>query len=208
MKKVLFQGDSITDWYRDRGRDDILGSNYPTMVAGEIGLKYPGEYEFVNRGVSGDRSIDVLARVRRDIIALKPDIMSMLIGVNDVWHRLEWDNGTTPERYEKYYNMIIEEVKESLPDIKLMILEPFILNGTVAEKDPDGYIGGVHTLAGIAKRVAEENGAVFIPLQGKFDEMLKYAPAEYWSYDGVHPTASGHCIIKNAWIEAFEKHIR
>lgn len=82
------------------------------------------------------------------------------------------------------------------------------MKGSVAMQNPDAYIGGVKKLAQIAKRVADENDAVFVPLQEKFDEMLKYAPAEYWSYDGVHPNAPGHCIIKDAWIEAFEKYIR
>ena len=205
MKRILFQGDSITDWCRAKDRDDVLGSNYVSMISGELGLKYPNKYEFINRGISGNRSIDILGRTQKDIVALKPDYMSILVGVNDVWHGLEWNNGISPERYEIYYNMIIEETKESLPDIKIMILEPFILKGSVAMKDPDAYISGVKKLAKIAKKVADKNGAIFVFLQEKFDEMLKYAPVEYWSYDGVHPNAAGHCIIKNAWIEAFEK---
>ncbi len=205
MKRILFQGDSITDWFRAKDRDDVLGSNYVSMISGELGLKYPNKYEFINRGISGNRSIDILGRTQKDIVALKPDYMSILVGVNDVWHGLEWNNGISPERYEIYYNMIIEETKESLPDIKIMILEPFILKGSVAMKDPDAYISGVKKLAKIAKKVADKNGAIFVFLQEKFDEMLKYAPVEYWSYDGVHPNAAGHCIIKNAWIEAFEK---
>lgn len=208
MKKILFQGDSITDWFRAKDRDDVLGSNYATMVAGELGLKYPNKFEFVNRGVSGNRSIDILARTQRDIVTLKPDYMSILVGVNDIWHGLEWNNGITPERYGIYYDMIITEVRESLPDIKMMILEPFILKGKVAMQNPDAYIGGVKKLAQIAQNVAEKNNIVFIPLQDKFDKMLEFAPVEYWSYDGVHPNAAGHCIIKNAWIEAFEHNFR
>ena len=208
MKRILFQGDSITDWFRAKDREDVLGSNYVTMVSGELGLKYPNEYEFINRGISGSRSIDILGRTQKDIVALKPDYISILVGVNDVWHGLEWNNGISPERYEIYYNMIIEEIKENIPNIKIMILEPFILNGSVAMKNPDAYIGGVKNLAKIAERVAGKTGAVFVPLQKKFDEMLEYAPVEYWSYDGVHPNAAGHCSIKNAWIEAFEKQLR
>ncbi len=153
MKRILFQGDSITDWFRAKDRDDVLGSNYVSMISGELGLKYPNKYEFINRGISGNRSIDILGRTQKDIVALKPDYMSILVGVNDVWHGLEWNNGISPERYEIYYNMIIEETKESLPDIKIMILEPFILKGSVAMKDPDAYISGVKKLAKIAKKL-------------------------------------------------------
>lgn len=207
MKKILFQGDSITDWSRSKENDSILGSNYVTMIAGEFGYKYPNEYDFINRGISGNRSIDILGRVQSDIISLKPDILSILVGVNDIWCGLEWNNGITPDKYELYYNLIINEVKESIPNIKIMVLEPFILKGSVALQDPEGYIGGVQELSRIAKKVADDNNAVFVPLQKEFDEMLKYAPVEYWSKDGVHPTAMGHYIIKKAWIEAFEKHI-
>lgn len=208
MKKILFQGDSITDWFRAQDRNDALGSNYATMVAGELGLKYPGEYEFANRGISGNRSIDILARIKKDIIALNPDYVSFLIGVNDIWHELEWHNGVSPDKYELYYNIIISELKEALPDVKIMILEPFILKGSVAMRDWDGYGGGVHKLAKIAKTVAEKNNLVFVPLQDKFDEAVNAAPVEYWASDGVHPTAAGHCIIKNAWIEAFENELK
>ena len=205
---ILFQGDSITDAGRIREVDVSLGSGYATMVAGELGVKYPNEYEFLNRAISGNRSVDIIGRVRKDIVLLNPDIMSMLVGVNDIWHGLDFDMGVSPERFEKYYNLIIEEVKDNLPDIKLMILEPFALNCGVVSKYPEAFLNGVHKLAEISKKVAIENDAVFVPLQEKFDEMLNVAPCDYWIKDGVHPTAMGHFLIKNAWIEAFEKNFR
>ena len=206
--RILFQGDSITDWSRSRERDDILGSGYATMTAGELGFKYPGEYEFLNRGVSGNRSVDILARMQRDIIAVKPDIMSLLIGVNDIWHGIDSVDGITLEKYEIYCGLLLLEVKEALPEIKLMILEPFVLRGTVTNANWDKYKSGVSQMAEKARFLSEKHGAVFVPLQEKFDKALELAPAEYWSIDGVHPKAAGHCIIKNAWIESFEKHIR
>lgn len=208
MKTILFHGDSITSWFRSRERDDVLGSGYATQVAGELGCKYPNEYHFENRAVGGNRSVNLLATVRPDIIALNPDYMSLLIGVNDVWHAIDFDNGVSPERYEIYLNMLIEEVRESLPNIKFMILEPFVLEGPATDKDPERFLGGMKKISEKARAVAEANDAVFVPLQEKFDEALKSAPFDYWTTEGVHPTAAGHNIIKNAWIEAFEKYMR
>lgn len=208
MKTILFHGDSITDCGRSRDNNLVLGSGYATQVAGELGYKYPNEYRFENRAVGGFRSVNLLASIRPDIIALKPDYMSLLIGVNDVWHGVNFDNGITPDRYERYVNMLIEEVRESLPSLKLMILEPFILEGPATDKNPEMFLGGMKKIAEKARTVAEANDAVFVPLQEKFDEALKVAPYDYWTMEGVHPTAAGHNIIKNAWIEAFEKYMR
>ena len=95
MKRILFQGDSITDWYRGRDREDALGSNYVTMTAGELGYKFLGKYELINRAVSGNRVVDSLARMQNDIIELKPDCLSILVGINDVWHGYAWNNGVS-----------------------------------------------------------------------------------------------------------------
>ena len=130
-KIILFQGDSITDAGRSYERNDMRGRGYATMVSGELGLSYPEEYEFINRGISGNRIVDIYARMKSDIINLKPDYMSLLIGVNDVWHEFyENPNGVATDKFEKVYSMLIEELKEALPDLKIMILEPFVLKGS------------------------------------------------------------------------------
>lgn len=134
MRRVLFQGDSITDANRMRDNDNYRGSGYPTLISGKLGVEFPNKYEFLNRGISGNRVVDLLARVKADIINLKPDIMSILIGVNDVWHELSTQNGVSTENYEKIYNMLIDEVYSALPEIKIIILEPFVLKGVVTEE--------------------------------------------------------------------------
>lgn len=205
MKRVLFQGDSITSWFQNQERANVLGSNYVTMAAGELSLKYPQEYEFINRSVSGDRVTDILARVQKHIVALQPDYLSILVGINDVWHGFDWQNGVSAERYEIYYDLLISEIRESLPELQIMILEPFVLPGTVTKDRWESFRGEVEKRAAAAKRIAEKNHLLFVPLQKKFDDALLAAPAEYWLDDGVHPTPAGHQIIKNAWIEAFEQ---
>ena len=209
MKKVLFQGDSITDMMRSRENDKFLGIGYPVLVSAQLGAEYPGEYEFLNRGVRGDRIVDLYARIKRDIINLKPDIISFLIGVNDVWHEIGGGNGVDAARYEKVYRMMIEDTLERLPDTKFMILEPFVLKAAATEEKWDEFKSEVALRAAAAKRVAEDYNLVFVPLQEKFDAAAeKTNDASYWLADGVHPTPAGHGLIAEAWLEAFEKNIK
>lgn len=127
---VLFQGDSITDCGRDRKNTDSHGTGYAQRVAGILRANEPYKYLTYNRGISGNRVVDLYARIKQDIINLKPDYMSILIGANDVWHEYPGKNGVSAKKYEKIYSMLIEEVQEALPGIKIMILEPFVLPGS------------------------------------------------------------------------------
>ena len=204
MKTFLFQGDSITDAGRDRSNNDYRGNGYPTMVAGRLGMEFPGEYEFINRGVSGDRSVDLNSRIRSDFINLQPDIITILIGVNDVWHELGRRNGVSNKKYFKTYCDIIEELKAMLPDTRIIILEPFVLKAA-ATKDSWGIFSSEVALrAASAKAVAEKYNLDFIPLQAKFDELCEKAPADYWLLDGVHPSAMGHAVIADEICKLFE----
>lgn len=207
MKTILFQGDSITDAGRDRNSENIsrMGSGYPGVVAANLGYKYPAEYRFINRGISGNRIVDVYARIKADIINLKPDYMSLLIGVNDVWHEVEWKNGVDAPKFEKVYTMLIEEILEALPDIKIFILLPFVLPGEATKDNIESFQNGVEARQDAAKRVAEKFGLPYVDLQTRFDEMCKKAPADYWLRDGVHPDSPGAGLIADAWIEQFEK---
>lgn len=203
MKTILFQGDSITDCGRSREDDIYLGEGYPHLVSAELGFEYPTEYKFLNRGVSGNRIVDVYARIKADIINLKPDVMSILIGVNDVWHEVGWQNGVDADKYFKIYCMLIEEVKAALPDLKIMIMEPYVMKGTATEEKWDIFRSEVDKRAAKAKEVAEKYGLTFIPLQDKLNAALDRAPGEHWTRDGVHPTKYGHELIKREWLKAF-----
>lgn len=212
MKRILFQGDSITDCGRSREVLTDVGNGYPYLVRAHYGLEKPGQFEIVNRGISGNRSVDVYARIKQDIINLKPDYMSILMGVNDVWHELAIQNGVATPKFEKIYTMLIEEVLEALPNIKLMILEPYALPGSATEGTlEDGadkytvFRKDTEEKAAACRRVAEKFNIPFVPLQAKLDAMANAYGTESVSGDGVHPNVTGHLLIARAWMEAFEK---
>lgn len=203
--KILFQGDSITDAMRSYESDAFCGVGYPTLVASELGYEAPGEYEFINRGISGNRSVDLLARIKRDIINIEPDVMSILIGVNDVWHELAEGNGVDTKTYEVYYRLLIEQIKKALPNTRIMILEPFLLKGSATEGKWDTFRSEVEKRAEVSRRIADDYGLEFIPLMDKFDEAAKLADTGVWLLDGVHPTSAGHELIAREWVKAFKK---
>lgn len=205
MKTILFQGDSITDAGRSRDNDGYMGMGYPAYVSARLGLDNPGDYKFYNRGISGNRIVDVYARIKADIINLKPDYMSILIGVNDVWHEFSYNNGVDTPKFEKIYSMLIEEIKEALPDIKIMIMEPFMLKGTATEDKADMFRAAVEEKAAAAKRVAEKYSLPFMELQKDIDELAKKASTDYWLADGVHPQITFHQYISDKWIKMFKE---
>ena len=204
MKRILFQGDSITDAGRDRENFYSAGVGYARLVSAKMGFDYPGEYEFLNRGVSGNKVTNLIARMKRDIINLRPDVLSILVGVNDVWHEVKRGEGNSTELYETAYELLINEVKKALPEARIIILEPFALKGTGTEEHWDIFEADVREKAQAAERVAKKYGLQFVPLQTCFDQALALAPAEYWLQDGVHPTAAGHELIAREWIRAFQ----
>lgn len=211
MKKILFQGDSITDCYRPREEDKYLGAGYSELICGEMQYKYGGEYGFVNRGISGNRITDLFARIKSDIINLKPDYVSILIGVNDVWHEIESQNGVSTEIFEKIYSMLIETLLSELPDIKIMIMEPFVLKYTATnatDEQPwrwNDFHNGVSEKAAAVKRISEKYSLPFVPLQAKFDNAAERIGTESLTVDGVHPSPGGHKLIANEWLKSFEE---
>lgn len=205
MKTFLFQGDSITDANRDDDNDDSLGCGYAFLLASDLLKNKKDEFRFINRGNSGDRITDVYVRIKEDIINLKPDMMSILIGVNDVSHELTQNCGVTPEKFEKIYSMLIEEVTEALPEIKIFILEPFIMKGIHTEARWDEFSGEVHKMAKASENIAKKFNLEFIPLQDKFDVAAADGDHRYWSVDGIHPSAAGHQLIKEELQKAITK---
>ena len=217
MKTILFQGDSITDVGRNREPSEYpwaLGPGYAGVVSANLSAKYKGEYNYINRGISGNRIVDVYARIKADIINHKPDYMSLLIGVNDVWHEINYRNGVAHEKFEKIYTMLLEEIYEALPDIKIMLMSPFVYEGSATESTeeiPDKwerFKKGVSANAEIVRKIADKFNLPCINLQEIFDDACKVMPSDFWLVDGVHPKITGHGLIAEKWIQMFEEKLR
>ena len=205
MLKILFQGDSITDAGReDRAGGSSMGIGYPVMVAGELGVREPGKYKFTNLGVGGNKIVDLYARFNRDFVRREPDVVSILIGVNDVWHYTD-NNEVETDRFEKIYRSLVQDLLEKLPNVKIMIMGCFVLDGYFTHENFELFKKEVPLRAAAAKKIAEEFGLPFIDLQARFDAaMERYPESSHWLKDGVHPAPAGHKLIADAWIETFE----
>lgn len=205
MKNIIFQGDSITDSNRtctNHGQ----GAGYSAFVSGFLCSKYPGEYNCINLGVSGDRVVDVYSRIKRDLWNHNPDYVSIYVGVNDIWHEYRDKNGVEPERFEKIYDMIIEDTLSHCPNVKIMLIAPFISDGCVLDDFGEQFKKDVFSCAELVEKIAKKHNLVCITLQDKFDKAYQsYPEVNYWTIDGVHPTPAGHQIIADAWIDAFNK---
>lgn len=211
MKRIVFFGDSITDADRSRTLESRTGWGYVTLVKSALSYEYPGEYLYFNRGVGGNRIVDLYARVKSDVINLKPDYVSIMIGVNDVWHDISVNDGVDVEKYRRVYKWLVEEIKSALPNVKIMILEPYVVKGTATincEENPNKYetfMREVPLRAAAAKSIAEEFKLKFVPLQELFDQKSSETTETNWVMDGVHPAAAGCELIKREWIKAFEE---
>ncbi|MDR3340675.1 MAG: SGNH/GDSL hydrolase family protein [Candidatus Symbiothrix sp.] len=206
---ILFQGDSITDRGRSRKEEDLpndqrqLGSGYPLFAAANILANNPEkELKIYNRGISGNKVFQLADRWEKDCIALKPDVVSILIGVNDFWHTKTGGYTGTVTTYAVDYNKLIADTLKALPNVKIVILEPFIIQGGSAldstwESDFAPYRDA-------AKKVAEDYDLSFVPLQLVFNEALKKASAAYWGPDGVHPSFAGAQLMAQAWSKCIQ----
>ena len=211
MQKILFQGDSITDCGREKKDPCSMGNGYANLVKASLGADRPGAYEFINRGISGNRIVDLYARIKADFINLAPDYASIYIGVNDAWHEINWCNGVDTAKFERMYTMLLDEIFAALPELKLFLIAPYVLEGKATcanEEKPDRWERfqvDVAEKAAVTDKIAKRYGLPVIHLQPAFDDASKLAPADYWTYDGVHPTICGHELIKKLWLETFWK---
>ena len=202
---ILFQGDSITDSGRKREQPEVnypysLGSGYALLAAAEILRKNPGKnIEIHNRGISGNKVYQLAERWDADCLQIKPNILSILIGVNDFWHAVDGRYDGTLATYSKDFRALLTRTKDALPDVKLIIGEPFGVIGikSVTEKWYPAF--NEYRLA--SKEIAAQFNAEFIPYQTVFDKAQKEAPGVYWTKDGVHPTLAGCQLMANAWLE-------
>lgn len=198
-QKVLFQGDSITDCGRSRENLSDLGVGYASMIAQWLIAAYPErQIEFLNRGISGNCVDHLKDRWKADCLELKPDWLSILIGVNDSSRRVNSNDQTTPDTYEQdYRDILTQATKES--GARLILCEPFILHTNEdiqrLRKDIDQRIEVVH-------RLAKEFDAILLSFDKEFQKVCQYREPAFWAADGVHPSAYGHMLMAQQWINS------
>ena len=197
---IVFQGDSITDSGRKKdvsaaNDNKALGTGYAAMLAGLLIADHPElGLQIHNRGISGNKVPDLAARWKADAIDLKPSLLSILVGINDLWHTIAFGSkykGTIQD-YEDGYRALIERSIKEIPGVRVVICEPFTLRKW-PEFDP---------YRAVAKKLAEEMKLTFVPFQSVFEQAAKAAPPEFWLWDGIHATAAGNALMARAWREA------
>lgn len=203
---VLFQGDSITDAGRDKSRYYAnetagMGSGYVFQIVSHLlGTNPDMQWKYYNRGISGNKVYQLADRWEDDCLQLNPDVISILIGVNDFWHTLNDYDGTV-QVYEDDFRKLLDRTLAALPGVKLIIGEPFAVKGGRAIDDR--WFPEFPKYQEAARRIANEYKTSFVPYQLIFDQALEYAPASYWCPDGVHPSMAGAYLMKEAWLKAF-----
>ncbi len=198
---IVFQGDSITDCSRGNG----FGAGYAMMCTAELTGAEPGKYVCYNRGIGGNRVTDLLARWKKDCLNLEPDFLSIHIGVNDVWHELDFKNGVNVELYEAVYDLLLAHTFKMRPNIKIMLMDPFVMHGPSTEEHFEYFSKEVALRREVVSRLAKKYNLPVIPLQDIFDEACKRAPDSCWTGDGVHPSPAGHALIAKHWLAKFHE---
>jgi lysophospholipase L1-like esterase len=208
----LFQGDSITDGNRSRNPDwnHVLGHGYAYLIAARLWFDFPTKgFHFLNRGVSGDQVTDLKQRWPEDSIELQPNLISILVGVNDTMNAVFGNKNATITSYENDYRALLKKTREQLPGVELVICEPFILPVGRVKENWEAF---QHEMSGrqeAAKNLAKEFNTIWVPLQDRFNEVAKkYPPDDYWLWDGVHPMPNGHELIAREWIKEVGKKLK
>jgi len=205
---ILFQGDSITDAGREKEKElpnnpRSFGSGYAFLAASRLLNALPKKGLILyNRGISGNKVYQLADRWEKDCLNLKPNVLSILIGINDYWHKRDGKYDGTIEIYERDYRSLLLRTKQKLPDIKLVICQPYAVTGTTAVDET--WVEPVKQYQAVAKKMANEFNAIWIPFQQVFDEAVKYAPGTYWTGDGVHPSMAGAQLMAEAWLKSVQ----
>jgi len=203
---VLFQGDSITDAGRNKQQElpnnaRSFGMGYAMHIASWLLEAMPAkEMTIYNRGISGNKVFQLADRWEKDCLDLNPNVLSILIGVNDYWHFRNGQYDGTPEIYENDFRNLLTRTKEALPDLKLVICQPFILTGTRAVDE--SWVEPFNAYQASARKISDEFGAIWVPFQEAFDKAIEVADPTYWAGDGVHPSMAGAQLMAKTWLEA------
>ncbi|HBV63876.1 MAG TPA: lipolytic protein G-D-S-L family [Rhodopirellula sp.] len=203
---ILFQGDSITDAGRNKknpAANEKLGRGYPNHAAKLLHAAHPDlDLQIHNRGISGNKVPDLDRRWQKDCLDLQPDILSILIGVNDIWHQLNGRYDGTAKTYRDGFTALLERTRKSLPDVTIVICEPFVLMSGTVKQNKTKWFPEFDTRREYAKQVSDKAGAIWVPFQAMFNQAVTAGtePSDL-AKDGVHPTQDGHAMMAKTWCD-------
>ncbi len=203
---VLFQGDSITDMGRGRTLDPnhLLGHGYVFLVCAEEAAAFPERaVTFINRGISGNETGQLAERWKADALDLKPDVLSILIGVNDLNHALKGKGRFPMDKYERAYDKLLAAAVAAVPGVKLILGEPFYAVGDATAVRWEEREAAMAGMRAVVERLGAKYRAAVVHYQKMFDAAAERAPAPYWIWDGVHPTFAGHQLMAGEWRRAY-----
>jgi len=207
--RFLFQGDSITDGNRGRSEDPnhILGHGYCFAVSSRIGADFPQYgFQFINRGISGNSVRDLEKRWQIETLDLKPDVLSMLVGINDVNAIIEGkEDALDAKTFESTYRKLLTSCREQNPDLLIVLGLPFFFASGWRKDQYEKWHPLTVERAEVVKRIAADFNAVLVDYPKVFEEAQQRAPIDYWIWDGVHPTVFGHELMAREWIKQISK---
>lgn len=198
--RILFQGDSITDGGRGRNEDKnhILGHGYAFIIAARYGAAFPElDLTFLNRGCSGDVVENLAERWQQDTIELKPDILSILVGVNDNARQVPLDT------FAQAYGKLLADTVAANVNVRLVLGEPFTLP---VGNWQDDWFTVMTQRQEIVACLAEKYHAALVRYQTIFDTACAKAEPAYWIHDGVHPTCAGHQLMAEEWVRVVREY--
>ncbi|MBE7173717.1 MAG: SGNH/GDSL hydrolase family protein [Williamsia sp.] len=207
----LFQGDSITDGNRTRNNDwnHVMGHGYQYIIASKLWYELPEKgFHFLNRGISGNKVTDLAARWQQDTLDLKPDVLSILIGINDVSAGLKGNKEFTADQYEQGYRSLLEQTLRQLPTVRFVLCEPFVLPAGGVKDRWDAYKTEVDQRRMIVHKLSREYKGILVEFQAAFNKALSKAPAPYWIWDGVHPMPAGHELMAREWLRQVGRQLK
>ncbi len=200
MIRILFQGDSITDAGRNRLRRHAL-AGYTKKTAEILKSRHPGKFTFFNRGISGNRTKNLLARYNRHFVRIRPDVVTVMIGINDVWRKYDRNSPTSPEQYAANLTKLFTDIKKDT-GAKIVVLSPYLTSGTDGRWEV--MRGDVDIFIAVCKEVAEMCADIYINTDIPMNEANAVTPHELISIDGVHPQEKGQEILANLLADAIE----
>lgn len=207
----LFQGDSITDGNRTRNDDwnHVMGHGYQYIIAARLWYEFPDKrFLFFNRGISGNKVPDLADRWQKDAIDLKPNVLSILIGINDIIAFINGNKKFSAQQYEDAYSAVLQQTRQALPNVQLVLCQPFILAvGKVTEKWKE-YSVEIEKRQEIVRRLSTDHDGILVDFQKSFNKAVLRGPAEYWIWDGLHPMPAGHELMAREWMQQAGKKLK